>query len=82
MNRIALHTFTYCNDKAIISTVEIFGEYETMVMFEDGTEIESFYADSLEEAKANHNNAVKTYNDKVYTAAFLSCLEQKITVNS
>lgn len=77
MNRIALHTFTYCNDKAIISTVEIFGEYETMVMFEDGTEIESFYADSLEEAKANHNNAVKSYNDKAYNGGISKLLGAK-----
>ena len=28
------------NTKAMISTAEIFGEYEIMVMFEDGTELE------------------------------------------
>lgn len=77
MNRIALHTFTYCNTPAIISTVEIFGEYETMVMYKDGKEIESFYADSLENAKVNHNKAVKYYNDKVYNGGISKLLGVK-----
>ena len=64
--RIALHTMVIYNTKAMISTVKIFGEYETMVMFEDGDEIESRTSATFEEARKAHNELVRKYNDKIY----------------
>ena len=65
--RIALHTFTFCNTPARISTVEIFpGEYETMVMFDDGDEIEVFTTYTFEDARHTHNDAVNRWNDRIY----------------
>lgn len=67
MERIALHTMYYYQEKAIISTVKIYGYYETMVMYErDGEEIESIRTYSLDEAKATHNRLVNEYNDRIY----------------
>lgn len=67
MERIALHTMYYYQEKAIISTVKIYGYYETMVMYErDGEEIESIRTYSLEDAKATHNRLVNEYNDRIY----------------
>ena len=65
-NRIALHTMVIYNTPAIISTVELFGEYETMVMFEDGDELECIRTKNLEDAKETHNRLVREYNDKIY----------------
>ena len=42
MERIALHTFYIYNEPAMISTVNMFGTYETMVMMDDGDELESY----------------------------------------
>ena len=64
--RIALHTMVIYNTKAMISTVKVFGEYETMVMFEDGDEIESITSASLGDARKAHNELVNKYNDKIY----------------
>lgn len=67
MERIALHTMYYYQEKAVISTVKIYGYYETMVMWEkDGEEIESVRTYSLEEAKKTHNALVNKYNDMIY----------------
>ena len=67
MERIALHTMYYYQEKAVISTVKIYGYYETMVMYErDGEEIESIRTYSLEDAKATHNRLVNEYNDRIY----------------
>lgn len=64
--RIALHEMVWLNTNAIISTVKLFGRYETMVMFEDGDEIESYQSETLEEAKKTHNRLVHSWNDKLY----------------
>ena len=67
MERIAMHTMYYYQEKAVISTVKIYGYYETMVMYErDGEEIESVRTYSLEDAKATHNRLVNEYNDRIY----------------
>lgn len=66
MERIALHTFNIYNSPAMISTVKLFGEYETMVMLDNGDELESYRTKSLEEAKATHNRLVHAYNDRLY----------------
>ena len=67
MERIALHTMYYYQEKAVISTVKIYGYYETMVMWvKDGEEIESVRTYSLEEAKKTHNELVNKYNDMIY----------------
>ena len=66
MTRIALHTMFIYNNKAMISTVKIGNIYETMVMFDDGDELESFRTDSLDEAKSTHNKLMHKYNDMIY----------------
>lgn len=68
--RIALHEMIYCNHKAVISTVKIFDEYETIVMFlNDGEEIEIARSKTLDEAKEKHNDLVKKYNDIIYNGS-------------
>ena len=66
MERIALHTFYIYNEPAMINTVNMFGTYETMVMMDDGDELESYRTKSLEEARATHNRLVHEYNDRLY----------------
>ena len=66
MKRIALLEMIYLNTKAIISTVKLFNYYETMVMFEDGDEIESFKTFTEADAKKLHNEVVNKWNDKLY----------------
>lgn len=73
--RIGLHQMVYCNQPAIISTVQLSEHsFETMVMFNDGEEIESFRTTTLEAAKAQHNETMRHWNDRLYegsTARFL-----------
>lgn len=66
MTRIALHTMFIYNHKAMISTVKLGSTYETMVMFDDGDELECFRTDSLDEAKTIHNKLMNKYNDMIY----------------
>lgn len=78
MNRIALHTFSFCNAPAIISTVEIFpNEYETMVMFDDGDELEVFKTTNLEDARRVHGEAVNRWNDRLYEGSTAKLLGAK-----
>ena len=72
--RIALNTFSFCNTKTLISTVEIFGEYETMVMFEDGEELESFTSSTEEEARATHKETVERWNKRLAGDSLNKCL--------
>ena len=57
----------------MISTAEIFGEYETMVMFEDGTELECYTSDTLEEALKIHDELVTKYNNDIYEGSTITC---------
>lgn len=67
MTRIALHTFTFCNAPARISTVELYtNHFETMVMFDDGDEIEVFETHNLEDARRTHNEVMHRWNDRIY----------------
>lgn len=67
MTRIALHTFIFCNAPARVSTVHLYGDtYETMVMFDDGDELEVIETHSLEDARRTHNEVMHRWNDRVY----------------
>lgn len=67
MKRIALHKMNIFKANAIISTVQIAeNEFETMIMFDDGEEIECFTTQTLEQAKEKHNETVSKWNDKIY----------------
>ncbi len=66
MERIALHTFYIYGEPAMISTVNMFGTYETIVMMEDGDELEMYRTKDIEEAKATHKKLVNKYNDRLY----------------
>ena len=67
MTRIALHTFTFCNAPARISTVQLYADlFETMVMFDDGEEIEVFETSTLEAARKTHNEVMHRWNDRLY----------------
>lgn len=75
MERIGLHKMVFCNAKAIISTVKLgVNNYETMVMYEDGEEIESFRTSTESEAKAKHNETMNKWNDKIYDDSIDKCL--------
>ena len=67
MTRIGLHTFVIYNTPAIISTVEISpNEFETMVMFEDGDELECIRTYTLADARKTHNEVTNRWNDRVF----------------
>ena len=67
LKRIGLHKFVWLNTKAIISTVQLSdNEFETMVMFEDGDEIECVHTNSAKDAAKKHNELMNKWNDKVY----------------
>lgn len=70
MEVIAKHTFYFCCHPAMVSTVELFGKFETMVMYDDGEEIESAVSATLEEARKTHNALVRKYNNLIYADSF------------
>ena len=74
MERIALHTMTYHNHEAMISTVKVFGAYETMVMYSDGEEIEVITTATEADARAAHNRLMNKYNDLIYTGSIAQLL--------
>ncbi len=80
--QIVLNKFTFCNTPAIISTVKIFGEYETMVMYNDGEEIESFISSTQEEARQTHKETVKRWNDRMQYGTFNKCLGIHYSITS
>ena len=61
---------TYLNEKLIIDTTYLFQSYyETMVMFEDGEEIDSHRFDDFGDAITKHMELVKFWNDKIYNGS-------------
>ena len=66
MKRIALHKMFIYNHNAVISTVQLGNTFETMVMFDDGDELDCIRTESLDEAKTVHNKLVHKYNDMIY----------------
>lgn len=67
LNRIGLHTFWFCNAKAMISTVQLEENlFETMVMFDDGDELECIRTHTLADAKKTHNEVMNRWNDRIY----------------
>lgn len=64
--QVAKHNFRWLDTPATISTVKIYGEYETMVMFEDGEEIESFTTYTLEDARKKHNETMRKWTVKSF----------------
>lgn len=67
LNRIGLHTFWFCNTKAMISTVQLEANlFETMVMFDDGDELECIRTNTLADAKKTHNEVMHRWNDRIY----------------
>ena len=77
MKKIRKHEMKIYNTKAMISTAEIFGEYETMVMFEDGDELECYTSDTLEEALKIHDELVTKYNNDIYERSTAKLLGAK-----
>lgn len=68
LNRIGLHTFWFCNAKAMISTVQLEENlFETMVMFaDDCEELECIRTSTLADAKNTHNEVMNRWNDRIY----------------
>ena len=67
MTHIALHTFIFCNSPGRISTVQIGKNlYETMVMFDDGDELEVHRTATIEDARRTHNEVMHRLNDRIY----------------
>lgn len=73
--RIALHTFIFCNAPARISTVQLADNlYETMVMFDDGDELEVIQTETLAEARKTHNEVMHRWNDRLYEGSIAKLL--------
>lgn len=67
LNRIGLHTFVFCNAPARISTIQLGKDlYETMVLFDDGDELECHHTHTLEDARRTHNEVMHRWNDRIY----------------
>lgn len=68
MERIGLHTMCYLQHPARVSTVKLDdGLYETIVMWDDGEEIEApVRTSTLEDAREAHNDAMMRWNDRLY----------------
>ena len=67
LKKIGLHKFIWLNTEAMISTVQLSANsFETMVMFEDGEEIECVHTDNAKSAAKTHNEIMNKWNDKVY----------------
>lgn len=67
MTAIGLHTFVYLNTTAMISTVQLEENlFETMVMFDDGDELECIRTRTLADAKKTHNEVMHRWNDRIY----------------
>ena len=65
--RIGLHTFVWLNAPCRISTVQLSPSlYETMVMFDDGEEIEVLHSGTEEEARRVHNETMHRWNDRIF----------------
>lgn len=70
INRIGLHTMIVYNTPAMISTVQLDANtYETMVMFEDGDELECIRTHSLDDAKRTHNEVMNRWNNRLYESS-------------
>lgn len=68
--KIGEHKMRYCGAPAMISTVELSETvFETMVMFEDGEEIESFRTNNEFDARKKHNETVQKWNDIIYSGS-------------
>lgn len=67
MKTIGKHTMHAFNRPAIISTVQLSAdEFETMVMFDDGDELECIRTATLADAKRTHNEVMRRWNDRLY----------------
>ena len=68
MERIALHTMHYLQHPARVSTVKLCdGLYETIVMWDDGEEIEPpERTATMEEARELHDATMRRWNDRLY----------------
>jgi hypothetical protein len=72
--RIGLHRFFIHGMKAHISTVQLGADlFETMVLYEDGDELECIRTHTLEDARRTHNEVMRRYNDRLY-----ECSVQKL----
>lgn len=75
MKQIALHTFHYCNTAARISTVQFSEDsYETMVMFDDGDELECIRTNTAKDARRTHNEVMRRWNDRLYEGSIAKVL--------
>lgn len=70
LRRIGLHTFVWLNAPCRISTVQLSPSlFETMVMFDDGDEIEVFHTATVEDARRIHNETMHRWNDRIYESS-------------
>lgn len=75
MKRIGLHTCRINNAPARISTIQLCAdEFETMVMFDYGEEIECFRTTNIEDARKMHNKVMRRWNDRLYEASIAKVL--------
>lgn len=67
MEQLMKHEFIMNNARTIISTVDMGGDkYETMVLRDDGTELESYINYNKCEALSTHEKLVIKYQDFIY----------------
>lgn len=75
INTIGRHTMIAFNHPAIISTIQLGDNlYETMVMFDDGEELECIRTRTLADAKRTHNEVMNRWNDHLYEGSVAKCL--------
>lgn len=75
MTNIIKHKMYIHCELAYISTVELYGKYETMVLYEaDGEEIESYLSDTLQDALKIHKELEYKYEEELYENSLDKCL--------
>ena len=75
MTNIIKHKMYIHGQLAYISTVVVYGKYETMVLYEsDGEEIESYLSNNLQDALKIHKELDYKYEEELYENSLDKCL--------
>lgn len=73
--KIARHVLHAFNSQVIISTVKLAeGLFETIVMFDDGEELDCVHAHTREDACTLHENAVLHWTSIIYDGSIDKCI--------
>lgn len=79
---VAYNKFRFCNQTAIVSTVQYDGVFETMVLYDDGLELETIRTRTLEDAKKTHAETYARWKAHAYDGSIQKLLDTDWTVDT